>query len=64
MNGFVLTPVEYVGRWSISTVRSIGKAGYLTTGALRALKNVEIWGPRLVPQMVSVGVEYLERVVS
>ncbi len=57
MNGFVLTPVEYVGRWSISTVRSVGKAGYLTTGALRALKNVEIWGPRLVPQMVSVGVE-------
>ncbi len=57
MNGFVLTPVEYVGRWSISTVRSIGKAGYLTTGALRALKKVEIWGPRLVPQMVSVGVE-------
>ena len=39
MNGFVLTPVEYVGRWSISSVRSLGKAGYLTTGALRALKN-------------------------
>ncbi len=57
MNGFVLTPVEYVGRWSISTVRSVGKAGYLTTGALRALKNVEIWGPRLVTQMVSVGVD-------
>ena len=57
MNGFVLTPVEYVGRWSISTVRSVGKAGYLATGALRALKNVEIWGPRLVPQMVSVGVD-------
>lgn len=56
MNGFVLTPVEYIGRWSINSVRSLGKAGYLTTGALRALKNVEIWGPRLVPQMVSVGV--------
>ena len=52
-----MTPVEYVGRWSISTVRSVGKAGYLATGALRALKNVEIWGPRLVPQMVSVGVD-------
>ena len=57
MNGFVLTPVEYVGRWSISSVRSLGKAGYLTTGALRALRKVEIWGPRLVTQMVSVGVE-------
>jgi phospholipid/cholesterol/gamma-HCH transport system permease protein len=57
MSGFVLTPVEYVGRWSISSVRSLGKAGYLTTGALRALRKVEIWGPRLVTQMVSVGVE-------
>ena len=56
MNGFVLTPVEYVGRWSISSVRSLGKAGYLTTGALRALRNVEIWGPHLMTQMVSVGV--------
>jgi phospholipid/cholesterol/gamma-HCH transport system permease protein len=56
MNGSVLIPVEYVGRWSINGVRSLGKAGYLTTGALRALRNVEIWGPRLVEQMVSVGV--------
>ena len=56
MNGSVLTPVEYVGRWSINSVRSLGKAGYLTTGALRALRNVEIWRPRLVTQMVSVGV--------
>ena len=56
MNGFVLTPVESVGRWSINGVRSLGKAGYLATGALRALRNVEIWGPRVVPQMVSVGV--------
>ena len=56
MNGSALTPVEYIGRWSITRVRSLGKAGYLTTGALRALRNVEIWGPRLVPQMVQVGV--------
>jgi phospholipid/cholesterol/gamma-HCH transport system permease protein len=56
MSSFVLAPVELVGRWSINSVRSLGKAGYLTTGALRALRNVEIWGPRLVPQMVTVGV--------
>ena len=56
MNGFVLTPVEYLGRWSISSVRSLGKAGYLTTGALRALRNVEIWGPRVLTQLISVGV--------
>jgi phospholipid/cholesterol/gamma-HCH transport system permease protein len=56
MNGFVLTPVEYLGRWSINSVRSLGKAGYLTTGALRALRNVEIWGPRVVTQLIGVGV--------
>jgi phospholipid/cholesterol/gamma-HCH transport system permease protein len=56
MTTSVLTPVESIGRWSINSVRSLGKAGYLTTGALRALRNVEIWGPRLVSQMVSVGV--------
>ena len=56
MNGFVLAPVQYLGRWSISTVRSLGKAGYLATGALRALKNTEIWSPHVVTQMVAVGV--------
>ena len=56
MNGFVLTPVEYLGRWSINSLRSLGKAGYLATGALRALRNVEIWGPRLLTQLIGVGV--------
>jgi phospholipid/cholesterol/gamma-HCH transport system permease protein len=57
MNASVLLrPVEYVGRFSISSVRSVGKAGYLATGALQALKEVQIWGPRLVPQLVGVGV--------
>ena len=54
MNGSALTPVEYIGRWSINRVQSLGKAGYLTTGALRALRNTELWGPRLVAQMVRV----------
>ena len=56
MNIPVFTPVEYLGRWTINSVRSLGKAGYLATGAVRALRNVEIWGPRLMTQMVSVGV--------
>ena len=56
MNGFVLTTVEYLGRWSISSVRSLGKVGYLTTGALRALRNVEVWGPRVLTQLIGVGV--------
>ena len=56
MNGSLLTPVEYIGRWSINSLRSVGKAGYLTTGALRALRNVQIWGPRFLTQVISVGV--------
>jgi phospholipid/cholesterol/gamma-HCH transport system permease protein len=56
MNASLVTPVEYIGRLSISSLRSLGKAGYLTTGALRALRNVEIWGPRFLTQVISVGV--------
>ena len=59
MNVSVLTPVEYLGRWSINSVRSLGKAGYLTTGAIRALRNVEIWGPRFLTHLIGVGVASL-----
>jgi phospholipid/cholesterol/gamma-HCH transport system permease protein len=38
MNGSVLTLIEYAGHWSISSVRSLGKAGYLTTGIVLALQ--------------------------
>jgi phospholipid/cholesterol/gamma-HCH transport system permease protein len=56
MNGTIVAPVRYVGRWTLGAVRSLGKAGYLTAGAVHALKNVEIWGPRLLPQLVAIGV--------
>ena len=56
MIGSVLTPVEYLGHRSINFVRSLGRAGYLATGALRALRNVEIWGPRIATQLFAVGV--------
>ena len=56
MNGTIVAPVRYVGRWTIGAVRSLGKAGYLAAGATSALRNVEIWGPCLLPQMVAVGV--------
>ncbi len=56
MNGIIVAPVRYLGRWTVGAVRTLGKAGYLAAGATRALKNVEIWGPQLMPQMVAVGV--------
>ena len=56
MNGTIVAPVRYIGRWTLGAVQSLGKAGYLAAGATRALKNVEIWGPRLLPQLVAIGV--------
>ena len=56
MNGIIVAPVRYLGHWTVGAVRTLGKAGYLAAGATRSLKNVEIWGPRLMPQMVAVGV--------
>ncbi len=56
MNGTIVAPVRYVGRWTLGALRSLGRASYLAAGATRALKNVEIWGPNLMPQLVAVGV--------
>lgn len=52
----VLAPIEWVGRKVLGGVRAVGAGGYLFAGAARALKNVVIWGPNLLPQMVAVGV--------
>jgi phospholipid/cholesterol/gamma-HCH transport system permease protein len=52
----ILSPVAWVGRTGIRIVGSVGQAGFLAAGAVRALRNVTIWGPNLVPQMVAVGV--------
>jgi phospholipid/cholesterol/gamma-HCH transport system permease protein len=46
-----------VGRATLTSVASVGKAGYLAMGATRALRKVEIWGPHLLGQMARVGVE-------
>ena len=37
-------------------MESVGQGGYLAAGAVRALRNVVIWGPNLIPQMVGVGI--------
>lgn len=50
-------PVQSVGRAALSTVGSVGKAGYLAAGAVRALRRVSIWAPHLLGQMSRIGVE-------
>ena len=43
----------------MSAVASVGKAGYLALGALRALRKTDIWGPHLLSQMARIGVDSL-----
>lgn len=52
----ILSPVAWVGRTGVRAVESVGRGGFLAAGAFRALRNVAIWGPNLIPQMVGVGV--------
>ena len=59
MRSSVLGPIQAVGRAAVSAVASVGKAGYLALGALRALRKVEIWGPHLLGQMAKIGVDSL-----
>ena len=59
MRSSVLGPIQAVGGAAVSAVASVGKAGYLALGALRALRKVEIWGPHLLSQMAKIGVDSL-----
>jgi phospholipid/cholesterol/gamma-HCH transport system permease protein len=49
--------VQAVGRTVLSAVGSVGKAGYLAVGAMRALRNTSIWTPHLLGQMARIGVD-------
>lgn len=52
----LLAPIQAVGRGTLSLVRTFGQGGYLAAGAVRALKNVDIWAPHVLPQMYKIGV--------
>ena len=56
---YVLGPIRSLGRATIGTVESVGRGGYLAAGAFRSLKRVEIWAPRFVEHLASVGVASL-----
>lgn len=50
---------EAVGRATLSAVSSVGRAGYLAMGAVRALRRVEMWAPHTLGQMARIGVDSL-----
>ena len=51
-----LGPVQAIGRGTLAAVNSVGRAGYLAAGALRAFKRVGMWLPHLLTQMYRIGV--------
>ena len=52
----LLAPVQAVGHGVLAAVSSVGKGGFLALQAVRTVKQVDIWWPRFVPLMVSIGV--------
>ena len=52
----LLEPVRQIGHGVITAVESVGRGGYLALQAARTVKQVDIWGPRFVPLLLSIGV--------
>jgi phospholipid/cholesterol/gamma-HCH transport system permease protein len=52
----LFTPIESLGRLSIQGIRTIGRGGVLAAGAVRALRKLEIWWPRLGEHLYAIGV--------
>jgi len=53
----VLDPVRALGHTVVTGVSAVGRMGYLAAGAVRALRQVDIWGGLLLGQMARIGVE-------
>ncbi|MDT8367576.1 MAG: ABC transporter permease [Longimicrobiales bacterium] len=49
-------PIRWTGRLAMQAVTVVGRGGILALGGARALRKVSIWGPLLVPQMISIGI--------
>jgi len=52
----LLAPVRWVGRMTTSFVSAIGRGALLSVDAGRSIRKVDMWGPLLIPEMVSIGV--------
>ena len=49
-------PLAASGRSTLAALGSIGRASALFAGSVRALRDISVWGPLLLPQMARVGV--------
>jgi phospholipid/cholesterol/gamma-HCH transport system permease protein len=52
----LLRPVRAVGHGVLSTVANVGRGGFLAARAFQTLRLVDIWLPRFVPMLMSIGV--------
>ncbi|MSR36535.1 MAG: ABC transporter permease [Gemmatimonadetes bacterium] len=52
----LLRPVQQFGHGFLGAVESVGKGGFLALQAMRTVGQVDIWGPRFFPLMVTIGV--------
>jgi phospholipid/cholesterol/gamma-HCH transport system permease protein len=52
----LLIPVQQVGHGVLAAVSNVGRGGMLALEALRTVRQVDIWGPRFIPLMITLGV--------
>src|SRR5687767_13054647 len=52
----LLKPVQQVGHGVLAAVASVGKGGFLALQAAQTVRQVDVWGPRFFPLMMSIGV--------
>ncbi len=52
----LLRPVAWVGRNALRGVSRVGQGGILAGRAVQSLRQVDVWGPHVVPQMITVGI--------
>ncbi len=51
-----LAPIRSVGRATLALLQALGQGAYLAAGAVRALRNTDIWAPHILTQMYQIGV--------
>ena len=56
MIDYLTRPMAVAGRGTIGVLGSVGRAWTLFAGTAGAIRNVDVWGPQLFPQLARVGV--------
>lgn len=52
----LLAPLAWLGRATLALVATVGRGAVLAGEATKSFRQVDIWGPLLLPQMVTIGI--------